>query len=162
MNKELKFEVYSLFNPETISNKETNDDDVNLSGSEYIDQQLSDIMDYILRDYIYPWYDKLSDDDDFPNEIHKSISYTISFMTKRLQQVDFLQFVCTHLSEEVAKHIRIYRKSLKAIATKDFEEVDFESIFFQLEQNLDRLSTSHANVCLDENYEKSKVERATI
>lgn len=86
----------------------------------------------------------------------------VSFMTKRLQQIDFLQFVCTHLSEEVAKHIRIYRKSLKSVATKDSEEVDFESIFFQFEQDLDRLSTSHANVCLDENYEKSKVKSATI
>jgi len=38
-----------------ISTKEINEDDVNLSGSEYIDHQLSDIMDYILRDYVYPW-----------------------------------------------------------------------------------------------------------
>lgn len=78
-------------------------------------------------------------------------------MAKRLQKVDFLQFVCTQLSEEVAKHIRIYRKSLKAMATKNNEEIDFESIFFQHEQDVDRLNTSHANVCLDENYEKSKI-----
>jgi len=83
-------------------------------------------------------------------------------MAKRLQQVDFLQFVCTHLSEEVAKHIRIYRKSLKTMATKNSEDVDFEDIFFQLEQDLDRLSTSHANVCLDENYEKSKAKKSII
>lgn len=31
------------------------EDNVVLSGSEYIDNQLSDIMDYILRDYVYPW-----------------------------------------------------------------------------------------------------------
>lgn len=77
-------------------------------------------------------------------------------MAKRLQQVDFQQFVCTHLSEEVVKHIHIYRKSLKAMVTKNSEDVDFEAIFFQLEQENDRLGTSHANVCLDENYEKSK------
>lgn len=79
-------------------------------------------------------------------------------MAKRLHQVDFLQFVCTHLSEEVAKHIRIYRKSLKAMTTKNSEEVDFEAIFFQHEQDVDRLSTSHANVCLDEDYERSKLK----
>lgn len=76
-------------------------------------------------------------------------------MAKRLQQVDFLQFVCTHLSEEVAKHIHIYRKSLKVITSKNSDDIDFEAIFFQHEQDVDRLSTSHANVCLDENYEKS-------
>lgn len=31
------------------------EDNMVLSGSEYIDNQLSDIMDYILRDYVYPW-----------------------------------------------------------------------------------------------------------
>lgn len=97
----------------------------------------------------------MSDDEDFPNEIHKSASYLISCMSKQLQQVDFLQFVCTHLSEEVAKHIRIYRKSLKTMGSKSSEEVDFETIFFQHEQDLDRLNTSHANICLDENNEKS-------
>lgn len=83
-------------------------------------------------------------------------------MAKRLQRVDFLQFVCTHLSEELAKHIRIYRKSLKAMASKNSDDVDLESIFFQLEQDLDRLNTSHANVCLDEKYEKSKIEKSTV
>ncbi|KAL5242182.1 hypothetical protein ACI65C_009592 [Semiaphis heraclei] len=154
LKRDSEYTVYSLFNPKSISTKEINEDDVNLTGSEYIDLQLSDIMDYILRDYVYPWYDKLSDDEDFPIQIHKSTSYLISCMAKRLQQVDFLQFVCTNLSEEVAKHIRIYRKSLKATSTKNFEEVDFETIFFQHEQDVDRLGTSHVNVCLDENYEK--------
>jgi len=106
---------------------------------------------------IEPRYDKLSDDEDFPVQIHKSTSYLIRCMAQRLQQVDFLQFVCTNLSEEVAKHLRIYRKSLKATSTKNSEEVDFETIFFQHEQDVDRLGTSHANVCLDENYEKSNL-----
>ncbi|XP_060853904.1 sorting nexin-13 [Rhopalosiphum padi] len=154
LKRDPEYTVYSLFDPKSISAKEINEDDVNLSGSEYIDHQLSDIMDYILRDYVYPWYDKLSDDEDFPIQIHKSTSYLISCMAKQLQQIDFLQFVCTNLSEEVAKHIRIYRKSLKATSTKNSEEVDFETLFFQHEQDVDRLGTSHANVCLDENYER--------
>jgi len=79
-------------------------------------------------------------------------------MAKQLQQVDFLQFVCTHLTEEVAKHIRIYRKSLKSMTSKNPEEVDFEALFFQHEQDVDRLNTSHANVCLDENYERSNMK----
>lgn len=112
-------------------------------------------MFYLLNFIIYFRYDQLSDDEDFPNQLHKSASYLISCMAKRLRQVDFLQFMCTHLSEEVAKHICIYRKSLKAMATKSSEEVDFEALFFQHEQEIDRLSTSHANVCLDDNYERS-------
>lgn len=79
----------------------------------------------------------------------------ISCMAKRLKQLDFLQFVCTHLSEEMAKHISIYRKSLKDIVSKNSDEVDLEALFFQQEQNVNRLGTSHANVCLDENYERS-------
>lgn len=80
----------------------------------------------------------------------------ISCLAKRLQQLDFLQFMCTHLSEEMAKHISIYRKSLKAMTSKNSDEIDLETFFFQEEQNVNhRLGTSHANVCLDENYEKS-------
>lgn len=79
-------------------------------------------------------------------------------MAKQLQQVDFLHFVCTQLTEEVAKHIHIYRKSLKAMASKSSDfDADFETIFFQHEQDVDRLSTSHANVCVDEDYERSNV-----
>lgn len=32
-----------------------NEDDTSLSGSDHIDQQLLDIMDLILKDYVYPW-----------------------------------------------------------------------------------------------------------
>ncbi|XP_050429845.1 sorting nexin-13 [Adelges cooleyi] len=149
------YEMYSLFDIQSISKKDDNiEENENLSGSEYIDHQLSDILDLILRDYVYPWYDKLSDDEDFPYQLNKSASYLIYCMSKRLQKVDFLQFVCTQLTEEVAKHIRIYRKALKSVTSKNSDDNDLVTIFFQHEQDVDRLNTSHANVCLDESYER--------
>lgn len=38
-----------------ISNKGTKDEDACLSGSDYIDHQLLDVMNLILKDYVYPW-----------------------------------------------------------------------------------------------------------
>lgn len=39
--------------------------DNRLTGSQIIDKNLQDIIGYLIRDYIYVWYDKLSDNEEF-------------------------------------------------------------------------------------------------
>lgn len=39
--------------------------DNRLTGSQVIDENLQDIIGYLIRDYIYVWYDKISDDEEF-------------------------------------------------------------------------------------------------
>ena len=39
--------------------------DNRLTGSQVIDENLHDIISYLIRDYIYLWYDKVSDNEEF-------------------------------------------------------------------------------------------------
>lgn len=39
--------------------------DNRLTGSQVIDENLQEIIGYLIRDYIYVWYDKISDDEEF-------------------------------------------------------------------------------------------------
>ena len=43
--------------------------DRRLTGSQVIDESLQEIIGYVLRDYVFPWYDRLSANEEFPHEI---------------------------------------------------------------------------------------------
>lgn len=51
--------------------------DRRLTGSQVIDESLQEIIGYVLRDYIYPWYDRLSADSEFPHEIRQTAQRVI-------------------------------------------------------------------------------------
>jgi hypothetical protein len=37
-----------------------------------IDESLQEIIGYVLRDYVSPWYDRLSANEEFPHEIRQT------------------------------------------------------------------------------------------
>lgn len=46
--------------------------DKRLTGSQLIDESLHDIIGYVIRDYLYPWYDRVSEDEAFSYHIRDS------------------------------------------------------------------------------------------
>ena len=51
--------------------------DRRLTGSQVIDESLQEIIGYVLRDYVSPWYDRLSADEEFPHEVRQTAQRVI-------------------------------------------------------------------------------------
>jgi sorting nexin-13 len=51
--------------------------DRRLTGSQVIDESLQEIIGYVLRDYVSPWYDRLSADREFPHEVRQTAQRVI-------------------------------------------------------------------------------------
>lgn len=51
--------------------------DRRLTGSQVIDESLQEIIGYVLRDYVSPWYDRLGANGEFPHEIRQTAQKVI-------------------------------------------------------------------------------------
>lgn len=52
--------------------------DNRVTGSELIDSSLQEILIYIIRDYVMPWYHLISVDDDFPQVTVKKTAQNLA------------------------------------------------------------------------------------
>jgi len=57
--------------------------DRRLTGSHVIDESLQEIIGYVLRDYVFPWYDRLSASEEFPHEIRLTAQRVIVMFAGR-------------------------------------------------------------------------------
>ncbi|XP_030848222.1 sorting nexin-13 isoform X2 [Strongylocentrotus purpuratus] len=113
--------------------------DKRLTGASIIDDQLQEVVLLTLRDYVHPWYHKLSNDEQFTHEIRQVIQNAIISVATKSKDVDWLTYFTRKLVDDVASHVRLFRNSqdkLKAIIRSE-ETIapppDLESVFFDLE-----------------------------
>ena len=119
------------------------------SGSPHIDEPLNLILSYVFRDYIYPWHFKLTHDRAFPIHLKDSINYVMAFLSLRIKSIDWIPFLTTRLVDDVASHVRLFKKARFALQFKSKTEeetgklVDLESLFFDAEVAME------TNLCRD-------------
>lgn len=77
---ELKFETNEIFqfvekldNPKYVSKSDTR-----VTGSDVIDSSLQEIFGYIIRDYVSPWYNLISDNKEFPEVAIRKTTQTFA------------------------------------------------------------------------------------
>lgn len=121
-----------------------------LTGSSAIDEPLNLILSYIYRDYIYPWHFKLTHDRAFPIHLKDSINYLVVNLSLRIKAVDWMPYLTTRLVDDVASHVRLFKKARFALQirrSKTSEDngklVDLESLFFDSEVGME------TNLCRD-------------
>lgn len=61
-----------------ITPKKENKTDNRVTGSELIDSSLQEILGYILRDYVTPWYSLISVDNEFAEVTVKRTAQTLA------------------------------------------------------------------------------------
>ncbi|KAK9499578.1 hypothetical protein O3M35_002596 [Rhynocoris fuscipes] len=112
--------------------------DRRLTGSQVIDEQLQEILDYIIRDYVYPWYDLVSDSEEVPHEIRVAAQNVIVAFANRVKEVDWIPFLTTRLVDDAASHLRLYRQARARIqAMPQGSKVSLEEAFFDLELTME-------------------------
>ncbi|KAJ9575635.1 hypothetical protein L9F63_007496, partial [Diploptera punctata] len=85
--------------------------DRRLTGSQVIDESLQEIIGYVLRDYVSPWYNRLSVDPEFPYEVRQTAQRVIVTFAGRMKEVDWIPYLTTRLVDDAASHLRLFRQA---------------------------------------------------
>ncbi|KAH8870065.1 Sorting nexin-13 [Schistosoma japonicum] len=124
---------------------------IRLSPHEELDNVLNQIVSFIIRDYITPWYNSLTPDDSFPMELHKLLLRVFGNVIKRVSEVDWVPFLTEILPSFMAAHIRVYRNMLERKMV--YPDKDSVKLFFDVEAETEK-TVCHEEVCCSQDREK--------
>uniref|UniRef100_A0A674D648 Sorting nexin 13 n=1 Tax=Salmo trutta TaxID=8032 RepID=A0A674D648_SALTR len=118
--------------------------DRRLTGSNYIDEPLQQVIQFALRDYIQYWYYTLSEDESFLLEIRQTVQNALVQFSTRSKEVDWQPYFTTRLVDDFATHLRVFRKAQDRLERRDDnKQKEMVESFFEAEVEMER------NVCRD-------------
>ncbi|XP_066586117.1 sorting nexin-13-like [Prorops nasuta] len=85
--------------------------DRRITGSHIIDESLQEILDFIIRDYVQPWYSIITDDKEFIDSVRDTAQNTAINIANRVKNVDWIPYLTTRLVDDAASHMRLYRQA---------------------------------------------------
>lgn len=96
-----------------LSPKKENKTDSRVTGSDLIDSSLQEILGYIVRDYVTPWYSLISTDDEFSDVTVKRTAQTLAInVSNRVKEIDWIPYLTTRLVDDAASHLRLFKQAL--------------------------------------------------
>lgn len=86
--------------------------DHRVTGSDLIDSSLQEILGYIIRDYILPWYHLISRDKEFPEVAVRQTAQIVAVnISNRAKEIDWVPYLTMQLVDDAATHLRLYKQS---------------------------------------------------
>ncbi|XP_066157818.1 sorting nexin-13-like isoform X1 [Euwallacea fornicatus] len=86
--------------------------DSRVTGSELIDSSLQEILGYIVRDYVQPWYSLISVNTEFPQVTVRETAQTFAInISNRIKEVDWIPYLTQQLVDDAATHLRLYKQA---------------------------------------------------
>ncbi|GLG99697.1 Sorting nexin-13 [Gryllus bimaculatus] len=92
--------------------------DRRLTGSHIIDESLQEIIGYVLRDYVSPWYNRVSTEEEFPHEVRQTAQKIIITFACKMKEVDWIPYLTTRLVDDAASHLRLFRQAREKVKQK--------------------------------------------
>lgn len=130
--------------------------DNRLTGSSVIDEELQTILYYVFRDFIYPWYDKISEDQEFPYQVKDTVCKIIVALANRIKEVDWIPYLTTQLVDDVASHLRLYKQARSKMKTSN--NGSLETHFFDLEYTMEYNQVCRDHIALNTKEEKEYLQ----
>ncbi|KAI5091922.1 sorting nexin-13 isoform X3 [Silurus meridionalis] len=93
--------------------------DRRLTGSNFIDEPLQQVIQFALRDYIQYWYYTLSEDESFLLEIRQTVQNALVQFSTRSKEVDWQPYFTTRLVDDFATHLRVFRKAQERLNERE-------------------------------------------
>ncbi|XP_022907033.2 sorting nexin-13-like [Onthophagus taurus] len=95
-----------------LTPKEIQKADNRVTGSDVIDSSLQEILGYIIRDHITPWYGLISTDSEFSERSVRKTAQTLAInISNRVKEVDWIPFLTTRLVDDAASHLRLFKQA---------------------------------------------------
>ncbi|XP_026494980.2 sorting nexin-13-like isoform X2 [Vanessa tameamea] len=102
--------------------------DSRITGSETVDSFLNEIVSIIVNDYVTPWYELITDDQEFTSYgIRKLVVAAGANVSNRVKSVDWIHMLSTRFPEELTLHLKLYKQSrvrLKHVQLVNAKEVN--------------------------------------
>ncbi|XP_026742612.1 sorting nexin-13-like isoform X3 [Trichoplusia ni] len=100
--------VLELFKDETPLPKYDN----RITGSETVDSFLNEIITIIINDYVTPWYEILTNDEELINHsIKRLVLAAGANVANRVKCVDWIHLLSTRFPEELTTHLKLFKQS---------------------------------------------------
>ncbi|CAG9783608.1 unnamed protein product [Diatraea saccharalis] len=100
--------VIDLFKQNTTLPKFDN----RITGSDTVDIFINEIITIIVNDYVTPWYEILTNDEEFTTHaIKRLVLATGVNVANRVKSVDWIHILATRFPEEITTHLKLFKQS---------------------------------------------------
>ncbi|XP_067098504.1 sorting nexin-14 isoform X1 [Osmerus mordax] len=76
-----------------------------------VDSSISELLELVLENVVYPWYRDITDDEDCVDELRMTLRFFAAVMIRRAQKVDVPSVVAGKMMKATMKHIEIISKA---------------------------------------------------
>ncbi|XP_072313489.1 sorting nexin-14 isoform X2 [Eucyclogobius newberryi] len=84
-----------------------------------VDASLSQILELVLENFVYPWYRDITDDEAFVDELRVTLRFFAAVLVRRTQKVDVASLILKKLFKVSMKHIEIICKARQKVKTAE-------------------------------------------
>uniref|UniRef100_A0AAY4ASR9 Sorting nexin-14 n=2 Tax=Denticeps clupeoides TaxID=299321 RepID=A0AAY4ASR9_9TELE len=93
---------------------------LDLKVSSKVDTSLSEILELVLENFVYPWYRDLTDDEAFVDELRVTLRFFAAVLVRRAQKVDIPSLITLKLLKAAMKHIEIITKARQKVKNSEY------------------------------------------
>lgn len=85
-----------------------------------VDASLSEILELVLENFVYPWYRDITTDEAFVDELRVTLRFVAAVLVRRTQKVDVAALITQKLLRVSMKHIEIISKARQRVKNAEF------------------------------------------
>ncbi|KAM4679131.1 sorting nexin-14 isoform 2-T2 [Amazona ochrocephala] len=85
-----------------------------------VDASLSEVLELVLENFIYPWYRNITDDESSVDELRGTLRFFASVLVRRIHKVDIPTVVTKKMLKAAMKHIEVIAKARQKVKNTEF------------------------------------------
>ncbi|KAK0153346.1 Sorting nexin-14 [Merluccius polli] len=85
-----------------------------------VDVSLSEILELVLENFVYPWYRDITDDEAFVDELRVTLRFFAAVLVRRIQKVDVASLITHKLLKVSMKHIEVISKARQKVKNAEY------------------------------------------
>ncbi|XP_044531317.1 sorting nexin-14 [Gracilinanus agilis] len=93
---------------------------LDLKVSSKVDASLSEVLELVLENFVYPWYRDVTDDESFVDELRVTLRFFASVLVRRIHKVDIPAVITKKLLKAAMKHIEMISKANQKVKNAEF------------------------------------------
>ncbi|XP_036755084.1 sorting nexin-14 isoform X3 [Manis pentadactyla] len=93
---------------------------LDLKISSKVDASLSEVLELVLENFVYPWYRDITDDESFVDELRITLRFFASVLIRRIHKVDIPSVITKKLLKAAMKHIEVIVKASQKVENTEF------------------------------------------
>ncbi|XP_053878525.1 sorting nexin-14 isoform X1 [Malaclemys terrapin pileata] len=93
---------------------------LDLQVSSKVDASLSEVLELVLENFVYPWYRDVTDDESFVDELRVTLRFFASVLIRRIHKVDIPSVITKKMLKAAMKHIEVIAKARQKVKNAEF------------------------------------------